>query len=177
LFAELLVDNLTRADGARIVYTSSDAHRFVNKGVLNFDDLVRPGNAYQGFPHAYGTSKLMQILYAFECQKIWGDSKKILSFSFNPGFVSSGLGSDNTLGYIVHLVTSPLQRSQDQGASTAVFCALADEALNHAGHYFNDNAYSPLSEEVLDPEKAHRLRELTLNCTGLLEAEETDQKV
>jgi NAD(P)-dependent dehydrogenase (short-subunit alcohol dehydrogenase family) len=171
LFTELLVDFLAKAEGARIIHTSSIAHKWANNGVLDFDDLVRPGKAYQAFPHAYGTSKLMQILYAFECQRVWGESKKISSFSFHPGFVSSHLGWDTMIGKIIRTSMVPFQRTQDQGASTALYCALADQALEHAGGYFVDNAHVELAPEVLDAERAQRLRELTLKVTGLMEDE------
>eukprot|EP00475_Leptophrys_vorax_P012231 TRINITY_DN1864_c0_g1_i1.p1 TRINITY_DN1864_c0_g1~~TRINITY_DN1864_c0_g1_i1.p1 ORF type:complete len:315 (-),score=66.99 TRINITY_DN1864_c0_g1_i1:37-981(-) len=169
LFTELLVENLARAEGGRIIHTSSAAYVYHNKGVLNWDDLTRRGAQYQGFPHAYSGSKLLQILYTRECQRIWGEDKKISSFAFHPGFVASNLGKSNLFGQAVLALTYPIQRSIDQGASTAVYCALSDEAFEHAGGYFADNAFQELPAEVIDPEVCKTVRENTLKWVGLLE--------
>jgi NAD(P)-dependent dehydrogenase (short-subunit alcohol dehydrogenase family) len=158
----LLVDNLAEANGARVIHTSSLAYKFVGYGgILNFDDLVREGKDYQTF-HAYNVSKLMQILYAYECQRVWGESKNISSFSFHPGVVTSQLGWNTAVGKFARPLMKPFEQTEDQGASTALYCALTDEALEHAGHYFSDCNYEQLSPKVLDADKARQVRELTL---------------
>jgi len=169
LFTELLVDRLAEASGARVIFTSSALHTLHYKGVLNVDDICRREN-YSTWT-AYGTTKLLQILYANECQRVWGESKKISMFSFHPGWVSSNIGSDNQMMKIVLTLTTPMQRSADQGASTAIYCALSDEALQFPGEFFTDNAHVALSPEVLNPDVCKRVRDMTLTWIGLAEVE------
>src|ERR1700719_2502413 len=59
-----LADRLHATPGARVINTSSNAHK---RGQLDFDDLQSAKN-YRGFP-AYGLSKLCNILFTRELAK------------------------------------------------------------------------------------------------------------
>jgi NAD(P)-dependent dehydrogenase (short-subunit alcohol dehydrogenase family) len=166
LFTELLLINLVKAEGARVIHTSCGEYYRHNNGVLKFDDLVRKNEKYEAFPHAYATSKLMQIMYAKECQRIWED-KKILSFSFDPGFTASNLYSRRN-SWINRELSYPVQRSIDQASYGAIYCALTEEAAEYAGEFHKDQRSRKL---VLDADACRKVRELALQWVGLQEAD------
>src|ERR1035438_10033209 len=63
-----LAERLRATPGARVVHTSSDAHK---RAHLDFDDL-QSAKGYRGFP-VYGRSKLCNILFTRELAKRWAD--------------------------------------------------------------------------------------------------------
>jgi NAD(P)-dependent dehydrogenase (short-subunit alcohol dehydrogenase family) len=159
----MLVDNLAMAEGARVIHTSAGEYKQHHNGVLKFDDLVRRKEKYQS-THAYASSKLMQIMYAMDCQRTWAADKKITSFSFDPGFTATNLRPHNAAEDVVRTLSYPVQRSVDQAALDAVYCALTEEALAFGGHFFQNGKPQDLH---IDPETCTHLREVALAWTGL----------
>jgi NAD(P)-dependent dehydrogenase (short-subunit alcohol dehydrogenase family) len=159
LFTELLVDNLAQAGGARVLHTSSGAHQRYNGGFLKFEDIPVAKESFT--INTYGLTKLLQIMYAKDCQRVWG-GKGITSFSFHPGFVGTNFGSNSTIGQVVMAVLSPAQRTIDQGASTGLYCALNEDAMKFPGGYFDSNAHKELPPQQVDPELCKRVRDSTL---------------
>jgi NAD(P)-dependent dehydrogenase (short-subunit alcohol dehydrogenase family) len=174
LFTELLVDNLAQAQGAKVIHTSSAAYAAHNKGVLNFNALpVTRENFISSF-EVYGLTKLLQIMYAKECQRVWAD-KGITSFSFHPGMVGTNFASESTSGRVFMTLASPIARTIDQGASTGLFCALSEDAMKFPGGFFDSNAHKELPVETLNPDACKQLREATLKWINLSESNEVKQ--
>lgn len=155
-----LHDALARADGARIVSLSSNAH--VACPVV-FDDLdfrFRPYVPIQ----AYGESKTADVLLAVEATRRWsGDG--ILANAVHPGAIATNL-QQHTGG----LQTPPERRKTvAQGAATSVLLAASPLLAGVGGRYFEDCGEAEVLSErpprfgggvapfALDPDNALRL--------------------
>jgi NAD(P)-dependent dehydrogenase (short-subunit alcohol dehydrogenase family) len=167
------MDNLVQAQGSRIIFTSSVGYSVHNGGILNFDSL--PVTKENFSFTIYGLTKLLQILYVKESQKIWAE-KGIYAFTFHPGFVSTKFGTETMIGWLTQTLSYPFARSIDQGASTGVYCALSDEALEFAGGYFESNAHKVLPDKMIADEICKQVREETLNWIGSYSTQQTNHR-
>jgi NAD(P)-dependent dehydrogenase (short-subunit alcohol dehydrogenase family) len=95
--APFLLTNLLRErlaeSGARVVNTSSDAHR---RAVPDPHDFVGDPRSYKGWP-AYGAAKSANILFTAEAARRWPD---ILSVCFHPGIVRTNFGDRGLLRFL-----------------------------------------------------------------------------
>lgn len=89
LLTNLLLERL-EASNARVVSTSSIMNLV---GKVRLDDLDWRKRAWLGGWKAYGTSKLETILFIRELAK----RSSVEAFSFHPGYVSTGFGTDSAL--------------------------------------------------------------------------------
>jgi NAD(P)-dependent dehydrogenase (short-subunit alcohol dehydrogenase family) len=155
-----LHDALARAEGARVVSLSPNAH--LSCPVV-FDDLDHRFRPYQPIG-AYGESKTADVLPAVEAARRWSDDG-IVANAVNPGAIATGL-QRHTGG----LRTPPERRKTlAQGAATSVLLAASPPAT---GRYFEDCAEAPVVAEAqamsgsgvapfaLDPANAERLWEI-----------------
>jgi retinol dehydrogenase-12 len=134
LLTNLLLDRL---DGARVVTTSSDAHK---SGRLDLDDL-QSEQSYSAM-RVYGTSKLCNILFTRELAK---RSPQLHANCFHPGVVRTGFGkNDNGIWKVLTTLGSPFFRSPQRGARSLVWLSLSDQAAALTGEYVQD-------EKVLEP--------------------------
>jgi NAD(P)-dependent dehydrogenase (short-subunit alcohol dehydrogenase family) len=103
LLTKLLHDKLAAAPAPRMIVTSSLAN---NAGKIVIDDLDYERRRAIEF-RAYGTGKLMNILFARELAKRWAP-ENITGTAFHPGLVASEFGRDNFLTGILY--RTPLKR-------------------------------------------------------------------
>jgi len=83
----LLMAQLQKADGPRVVTLSSTAHKF---GKINFDDLQGERRYFRW--SAYGQSKLANLLFAFELQRRAEEAGLPLkSMASHPGYAATNL--------------------------------------------------------------------------------------
>ena len=85
-----LLDLVKEGCSGRVVNIASSAHRNIK---LDFNDIQGIKN-YNGWP-AYGRSKLMNIMFTYECHKRFYQT----GITFNclhPGFVNSNFGNNNS---------------------------------------------------------------------------------
>jgi retinol dehydrogenase 12 len=119
----------------RIVNVASRAHR---AGKLDMDDLEFKNRRYRAFV-AYGTSKLMNILFtrAFALKYPQGPNMN----SVHPGVVRTGFGHDypGVFSWLAKLA-SPIMVSASKGAATSVYLATSDEVEGVSGGYYSDCA-------------------------------------
>src|SRR6266436_3401937 len=92
-----LAERLQATPGARVVNTSSDAHKHRR---LDFDDLQSAKN-YRGFP-VYGRSKLCNILFTRELARRWRGTS-VTANCLHPGFVATRFG-DGSGGFFERVV-------------------------------------------------------------------------
>lgn len=97
LLTRMLLPRLLEG-GGRVVSTASVAQRFSQ---LRLDDLDWKKRPWLGGWRAYGTSKLITILFIRELTKRTG----IEAYSFHPGFVATGFGADSGLMKLASLVS------------------------------------------------------------------------
>ena len=120
-----LAERLRAAPGARVVNTSSDAHKGAG---LNLEDL-QSKRRYRGFP-VYGVSKLCNILFTRELAKRWSGAR-VTANCLHPGFVSTRFG-DQSGGVFQRLVRAAklFAISPEKGAETMVYLASSEEVAS-----------------------------------------------
>lgn len=134
LLTHLLRPQLAAASGSLVVNTSSVGNLF---GKVVLDDLDYDRRRAIGFP-AYGTGKLMNIVFTRGIAQRWADDQ-ILSAAVHPGPVGSSFGRDSFL--VGLLYRTPLKKlatiSVPDGAAPLVALAErgADPEVN--GRYFS----------------------------------------
>lgn len=89
LLTNLLKPNLMAAQAPRVLNTASMAN---NYGRVKIDDL----DGHRSENIAYGTGKLMNILFTRGIARKWADDD-IVSAALHPGIVTSGFGRDSMM--------------------------------------------------------------------------------
>jgi NAD(P)-dependent dehydrogenase (short-subunit alcohol dehydrogenase family) len=152
LLTTLLLDRLRASAPARVITTSSGAHR---RAGIPFDDL-NAERSYGGMGYArYGQTKLANILFTTElARRLEGTG--VTANCFHPGFVDTGFNSNN--GGLMRLAMQalrPFARRPEQGAETLVWLAVSPEVAHISGGYFKDKRR--LTPSHADPDSARRL--------------------
>jgi NAD(P)-dependent dehydrogenase (short-subunit alcohol dehydrogenase family) len=147
-----LRERLFASSPARIVNTTSDAHRGYQ---LNFDDL-QSQNGYSGFK-VYGRSKLCNILFTRELSRRWA-GRGITANCLHPGFVATrfGDGSGGFLSSAVRLAKT-FAISPEKGAETIVYLASSPDVASVSGEYFYKCRPATPTTEARDDAVAKRL--------------------
>ncbi|QKX55607.1 uncharacterized protein TRUGW13939_02703 [Talaromyces rugulosus] len=172
LFKDTLIASATTKMSSRVIMLSSSGHRMSE---VQFDDY----NFDEGYDawKAYGQSKTAMIWTANEIERRYG-STGLHAYSLNPGMSASGLQKNVTADMMEEWSQVPgLQeafKSQEQGAATTVWAAVAQALEGQGGQYTEncqvvgemaadagplDPGYAPW---VSDSEKAQKLYELSL---------------
>jgi NAD(P)-dependent dehydrogenase (short-subunit alcohol dehydrogenase family) len=161
VITNLLLDRLKAAPGARIVSTASDAHR---SGKIDFDDLQSEKN--YGTFHAYGTSKLCNILFTRELARRLS-STQVTANCLHPGFVNTRIGENNrAIAWIARLVKM-FALSAEEGAKTIVYLASSpDVALSRGGYFYKCEPAAPTTAAQNDAD-AQRLWDISEKLAGL----------
>lgn len=162
LLTNLLADHLKQHPPARIVTTSSDAHR---RERLPFDDL-NAERRYRGF-RRYGQTKLANIAFTFELARRL-EGSRVTANCFNPGLVATGFNRNNgrRATWMMNMV-KPLSSNPEKGADTLVWLATSPEAAAENGGYFFDRKRAVPNAEAQDPQAWQRLWEVSRTQTGL----------
>jgi NAD(P)-dependent dehydrogenase (short-subunit alcohol dehydrogenase family) len=158
MLTSLLLGRLRASAPARIVTTSSDAHRGAR---IPFDDINSEGSyRARGFAR-YGETKLANILFTVElARRLEGTG--VSAFSFHPGFVASGFNRNNGLlmSWGMNLVR-PFARSPEKGAETLLWLVDSPEITDGSGDYFYDRRRVRPSSAAQDGAAARRLWEVS----------------
>jgi len=153
LLTHLLLDRVRAGGrGARIVSTSSEAHRGVT---LDFDDLQN-ARGY-GAWLAYRRSKLANILFTRELARRLEGSGGVAN-CLHPGFVASEFGNNNGFLFRNALRAAKLAAiTPQEGARTITFLASAPSAGADSGRYFEKSRELRPSRAAEDDVGARRL--------------------
>jgi NAD(P)-dependent dehydrogenase (short-subunit alcohol dehydrogenase family) len=166
LLTNLLLPKLKESAPARVITVASDAH---TNAALDLDDLQMEQN--YAIMKAYGRSKLANILFSYELARRL-DSNLVTANAMHPGFVSTGMGSNNVprwFGRLFQGFTGLFARDVAQGAETVIYLADSPQVAGVSGKYFMDKkpiASSPLS---YDKALARQLWERSAALVGLSE--------
>jgi NAD(P)-dependent dehydrogenase (short-subunit alcohol dehydrogenase family) len=154
VLTEGLRESLLAAESARIVNTSSEAHRGAR---LDFDDLQFQ-KRYGGFA-AYGRSKLCNILFTRELARRL-EKTRVTANCLHPGFVATRIG-DNNRGLVSYLFkfAKTFALSPERGAETIVYLATSNDVANISGQYFYKCRPLAPSKNAQDDMAARRLWE------------------
>ena len=161
LLTTLLLDLLKSSAPARVITTSSMAHRGVR---IPFDDL----NAERGYRsyRRYGESKLANILFTGElARRLEGSG--VTANCFHPGFVATGFNRNNGafMNWLMK-TAGPLARSPERGADTLVWLADSPDLGGVSGQYFTDRRRRTPSPEAQNAETARRLWDASMAQTA-----------
>jgi NAD(P)-dependent dehydrogenase (short-subunit alcohol dehydrogenase family) len=158
LLTALLLDRLRESAPARIITTSSDAHRGAR---IPFEDInMERGYGSMGFTR-YGQSKLANILFTRELARRLAGSG-VTATCFHPGLVATGFNRNNgPLMRVGMTLVRPFARSPERGAGTLVWLADSPSVPDMNGGYFFDSRRIEPSPEGRDDVAARRLWDLS----------------
>ena len=140
-----LRDRLMATPGARIVNTSSNAHRNAH---LDYDD-PQTIKSYRMFK-AYCRSKLYNILFTRELsRRMKGNG--ITVNALHPGFVATRFGDKTSgAGGFVFRILKLLAITPARGAETLIYLASSEKVAGLTGEYFYKCAPEPPTREAQD---------------------------
>ncbi|XP_004244723.2 short-chain dehydrogenase TIC 32, chloroplastic-like [Solanum lycopersicum] len=151
----------------RIVNVASAAHDFAYSQGIIFDK-INDKESYHRF-HAYGQSKLANILHANELAiRLKEEGVNITANSVHPGPIATNIMRyDNILHGIVNWIGRYVLKSIEQGASTTCYVALHQQVKGVSGEYFSDNniATNKTTSLAKDLDLAKKLWEFSLDLT------------
>jgi NAD(P)-dependent dehydrogenase (short-subunit alcohol dehydrogenase family) len=173
----LLLPQLLRTPGSRVVTVSSNGHR---PGRIRFDDLHWQ-TTYSPWP-AYFQSKLANLLFTYELQrKLSAAGSTTAALAAHPGGSKTNLGHENPGGLFNTLLVKSrplierfLLQSSAMGALPTLRAAVDPDA--HGGEYYGPDGIGeqmgyPIrvnsSRRSQDPETARRLWQVSEDLTGV----------
>lgn len=151
LLTTLLLDRLKESAPARIVNVSSRNH-YRCKG-LDFEAFRRTTASVSGVPE-YSASKLANVLFTHELSRRL-EGTGVTAYSLHPGVIASDIW--RRIPWPIRPLVTFRMKTVEEGAETTLYCATSDEALEHAGGYFDDCRVREPSRLSLDRELAERL--------------------
>lgn len=163
LLTHLLLSRLKASAPARIITTSSIAHRGAR---IDFDDPQFERRPYGGVA-AYGQSKLANILFTRElARRLAG--RGVTANCFHPGGVRTNLMEGNPLRYrATWAAASPFFLSPEKGADTGIYLASSPEVEEVTGKYFVKRKIAEPSKLAQDDEAASRLWIISEELTSI----------
>ena len=159
LLTMLLLDPLKAGAPSRIVNVSSEAHRGAS---IDFEDL-QGERGYRGW-HAYGQSKLAQILFTREfARRLLGTGVTVNVL--HPGVIRTNLGKGEFPGAFD--VVRIFFKGPARGARTSLYVATAPALDGVTGEYFKNSREAVPSAAAQDDAAARRLWDTSLELAGL----------
>jgi NAD(P)-dependent dehydrogenase (short-subunit alcohol dehydrogenase family) len=158
-----LMPLLLASPAARVVTVSSIAHRY---GKIDFNNLQGEQN-YEGW-NAYGTSKLANLLFAFElARRAKASGKNLLSLAAHPGVAKTNIlasgpqrGPKVLRTYISEIFTQFFAQTDAEGALPVVHACQSPDVQN--GDYFGPDGFAEVSGKPTKVQaKPHALEEDT----------------
>ena len=154
---------------ARIVLLSSGGHAGSD---IIWDDPNFDTTEFSKFA-AYGQSKTANILHAVELDRRYGP-RGVHAWAVHPGMVATDLGRNFTredYGDLVARAKSagselPPRVGPEVGASTQVWAAVSDAALERTGTYLADCSFADAQPYATDPAAAVRLWVMSEELVG-----------
>jgi NAD(P)-dependent dehydrogenase (short-subunit alcohol dehydrogenase family) len=165
LLTALLLEHLMRAPEARILTIGSGAHF----GVCSNPAWVLTRTTYER-KLAYGTSKLANIIFAYElARRLSGTS--VTSNAVDPGGVATNLGRNNGvvawLRHLTYYAWNGQLVTPRQAAEHIAYLVLAKELTGVTGLYFHERKPIMSSTTSQDLATAHDLWSLSVKLTGI----------
>lgn len=164
LLTQLLLDRIKESAPSRIVSVASEAQQ---AGRINFEDL-QSEKSFSGFT-AYGTSKLMNVLFTYELDRRLNrsGSSGVTANAMHPGGVATNFAA-NTSGLFTFFwkLITPFLLTPAQGAETVIYLASSPEVEGVSGKYFIKKKPARSVAVSYDEAVAKRLWEVSEKLTG-----------
>ena len=165
----LLLEKLKSTSGARIVNTSSMAHKMTPG--MDLDDLHFERKAYKEMD-AYGKSKLAALLFTFELdRRLKKNGAGVISIAAHPGWSNTNPDQGT---FWMRTMNKLMAQSAPMGALPALY-ACADANVN-GGDFFGPDGFQQLRghparveprPEARDPNLAAQLWAMSEKATGV----------
>ena len=162
LLTQLLRERLAASAPARIVTTSSTAHR---RGRIDPQDFESTGR-YSPWA-AYSMTKLANMLVTRElARRLAGTG--VTATCFHPGVIASDFGRGHWFAELIWKTPLPrLLKTPEQGAHTLVFLASSPDVEGHSGGYYADCRPADPAPQGRDDAMARRLWERSAALVGV----------
>ena len=162
LFTRLLLDQLKKTPGARIINVSSKSH-YQAKGI-DWDAVHKPTRTITAM-REYEVSKLANVLFTKElARKLEGSG--VTTYAVHPGVVATDVW--RRVPAPVRWIIKKLMITPEQGAEASLRCATAPELATETGKYYDvggkERRPSKLADDV---ELARTLWTKSAQWTGL----------
>lgn len=152
LLTNLLLPALKRSKEARIINTSSMAHR---RNILDFEDIEFKKQPYNGVA-TYSQSKLCNLLFTVQLQHVLKGTN-ITANTVHPGYVKTNLF--NNMGT---RDWGNVPAAAD-GARSTLFASLSPELKGISGKYFYHEREDVCTELAKDQASAQKLWDMSLH--------------
>ena len=151
LLTQLLLERIKAAAPARIVVVASRGH--LRASGIDFNAVRERTASKTGFPE-YCVAKLANVLFASELgRRLKGTG--VTTYSLHPGVVATDVW--RTLPGPIASIAKLFMRSEEDGASTSLFCATDPLAARETGLYYVDEKPQETSKVAQDIGLAQRL--------------------
>ncbi|CAL8338007.1 unnamed protein product [Lota lota] len=136
LLTKLLLDLLKRSAPARIVNVCSSNHF---KGIVDFSHFKGENLTYK-MDNVYNNTKLHQIICTNELARILHGSG-VTANSVHPGYVMTSMlrHYSSALRIVFNLIGIFFFKYAEQGAVSAIYCAVSEETEGITGKYFDSD--------------------------------------
>jgi len=139
-----LLDLLKASAPARIVNTTSSAHKWVRD--FDVDNLQQEKTKYRGF-QGYGGTKLFNLLFTYELARRLEDTG-VTANCLNPGPTTTYRSSNNRFMDLMTTLFKPFMNTAKQGAAPIIYLASSPEAEGVTGKYYNYRCQAEDSAEI-----------------------------
>lgn len=162
----LLAEKLRSQESARIIFVSSEGHRFAAWG-LHTDDLNWEKRKYSGLK-SYGSAKLAQLLSMLILADYFKSSGVTIN-AMHPGAVKSDTGRENGAAYrwIKKNLFDKTLRPTEISAEAIYYLGVSDEINGISGKFFNLTTEEEPAPPALDIEAAYQLWAKSIDMTGV----------
>lgn len=165
-----LLDLLMASAPARIINTSSEAHRADDIDLDNLQGEKDFPTGQYGMSAMYGWTNVHRIMFTYElAERLEGTG--VTANAMCPGFVPVKRSSVpwylNMLAPILQWM--PMSRSPQEAAETIVYLATSPEVETKTGQYYSSGELTRSSEQTYDVQTRHQLWQTTLDLLGYTE--------
>ena len=151
LLTQLLLERIKAAAPARIVVVASRGH--MRTSGIDFNAVRERTATRTGFPE-YCVAKLANVLFAAELgRRLKGTG--VTTYSLHPGVVATEVW--RSVPGPLRAVVKLFMRSEEDGASTSLFCATDASVAKETGLYYVDEKVTETSKPAQDIGLAQRL--------------------
>lgn len=168
LLTHQLLPLLKAAPAGRVVTVSSESHVGAR---LNWED-IQLRRHYNGL-RAYGQTKLANVLFTLQLNRILGKGSALRAFAADPGLVKTDMGLKGNPA-LVRWVWA-LRRSSgvtpEESAKGIVYLASEPSIQDATDIYWKDGAPKRPSKQALDTVSAQRLWDLSEQMCGIARQE------